>query len=115
MENIFMQRLLAVVLLFCCAAAYAKDKNDPQYQDAVLVSFRNISTGSSCSSYGNTNGAVDDDGRVAATTNSSSSCFNNTARLYTIKVEDHTYVIKPAATGGQKLLLLPRWAGALSS
>jgi hypothetical protein len=102
-----MKRWCAVVLLFCCSvSAYAKDKAEPQYQDGVLISFRTISTGSSCSSYGNTNGSVDDNGKIVSATHSTGSCSNNVVRLYTIKVADQTYVVRHAATGGQKATAL---------
>ena len=95
-------RYATVVLLFLCVSAFAATKND--YQDAVLVSSRMVSVGSSCS--GSTDGKVDDDGRINADT--TSNCSNRFGALYTISLHDQTFTLRPAAT--KKELLTLGWS-----
>ena len=97
-----MKRLASIVLLLS-SAAWAKDKPVPaDYQDAVLVKFVTVTTGSSCSSSGNTLGKVDDDGNLTANSSGSADCSNQTTRHYTLSVGPQVFVIEPELTKGQK-------------
>jgi len=95
-------------LILCTSVALAKPPKNVQYQDAVLVSFKDVTTGQHCSSNGSVDGKEDDSGNVTGTTNSSTSCADRRTRHYTIKVGDSVYVIEPSLSGGQK-------AGAVAS
>jgi hypothetical protein len=84
--------------------AFAKDKApDSAYQDAVLVKFVTVTTGSACSHSANTNGTVDattdDDGNtsgtVKASTSGSTDCSNVTMRHYTLTVGQRS--LRPTA------------------
>lgn len=79
--------------------AKTKERPDSDYQEGILVSFRTVANGSSCSSSGTVNGSVNDGGTVEGTTKGSSSCSDNTVRHYTEKVGDNMFVIKPSTTG----------------
>lgn len=95
-----MKLVLAIVLLLL-NSAHAKDKpKDSDYQPGTLVSFRTVTTGSSCS--GNTDGKVEDSGNVSATTRSN--CQDTTVRVYTIRVGDQTLSVEPAMTGKKKAM-----------
>jgi hypothetical protein len=102
-------KIAAIALGFLlCTQVWAKPPKDVQYQDAVLVSFKDITTGSNCSSNGTVKGKVDDDGNVSGDSNSTTSCSDKTMRHYTIKVGDSVFVLEPSMSGGQK-------AGAVAS
>ena len=96
---------LVLIILLLSPAAWAKEKPSPaDYQDAVLVSFRSVATGSNCSHSSTTSGNVDattDDegnttGTVRATTNGSTSCNDTGWVYYTITVGEHAYVVHHA-------------------
>jgi hypothetical protein len=93
--------LVVVILLLLSAVANAKDKPQADYQDAVLVGFQTVHSGSSCSTSGTVKGQEDSSGNVSGTTNASSNCVDDTVRHYTLKVGDHTYVLKPSLTKGK--------------
>ena len=99
-------KLLAIVLSFSLLSqsALAKEKRHPDsdYQDAVLVKFVTVTTGSSCSHRSNTSGEVDDNGNVSARTTGHSDCADVTSRHYTLSVGQQAYVIEPELTKGQK-------------
>lgn len=84
-----MRTSLAWVILFTACLAQAAE-----YQNGILVSFRDVRTGSSCS--GSVNAKADDDGNVNG--NSNSSCSDTTERDYTVKIGDQLMVITPALT-----------------
>lgn len=99
-------KLIALVLTLAVLGqpAFAKENKhaDSDYQDAVLVKFVTVTTGSSCSSSGDTNGKVDDNGNVSATSSGTTNCANRTKRHYTLSVGQQTFVIEPEPTRGQK-------------
>lgn len=102
-----------VLILFLCLApslGWAKNKTPHTYQDAVLVSFRYVSVGTTCSHSSDTKGNIDadtdghysgghisaqTDGTVKAHTEGSSSCQDEMWEYYTLSVGEHTYVIHP--------------------
>ena len=90
-----MKRLIFCVLLISSVCSFAKDKSAVAYQDAVLVDFRTVDSGSSCSTTGNTNGTVnstsDTTGTVNATTTASTQCVNHTESIYTLSLGGHVY------------------------
>ena len=87
-------KVAAIVLCFLlCYQAWAKPHKDAKYQDAVLVSFRDVASGSSCSSSGTVQANTDDSGDTTGTASSRGNCSNHTVRQYTIQVESHTYVL----------------------
>ena len=63
---------------------------------------RTITSGSNCSSNGTVNGTVDDNGDVSGTSHGNATCSDTTVRLYTIKVGDNTFLVKPVPTVKQK-------------
>lgn len=95
-------------ITLCTSLAVAKPPKDVQYQDGVLVSFKDVATGQHCSSNGSVDGKEDDNGNVTGSTSGTTSCSDRMTRRYTIKVGDSTYVIETALSGGQK-------AGAVAS
>jgi len=99
-------KLFALVLACAVSSQFAsaKDKQHPDsdYQDAVLVKFVTVTTGTDCSHRSNTSGQVDDNGSVSADTNGSTSCSDITKRHYTLSVGQQTYIIEPEPTKGQK-------------
>lgn len=97
-----MKNCLVIGLLILSTSAFAKSKQDRDYHDALLVSFRTVTTGSVCSSSGHTNGTVDDEGNVSATTNSSGDCSNTQLRYYTVELGSNTYVLAPTHSGKSK-------------
>jgi hypothetical protein len=97
-------RVFAAFCFLFCISAYAKDKPQFDYQDAILVSFQTVHSGSSCSASGTVKGEEDSSGNVTGTTNSNSSCVDDTVRHYTLKVGDHTYALRPALTKGKAAL-----------
>lgn len=100
--------LALTFLAFLGITSWAKNKPDADYQDGVLVSFKTITTGSSCSSSGHVNGTTDTNGNIAGTTNSTANCSDVTHRLYTVSVGENTFVLKPGLSKGSK-------AGAVAS
>jgi hypothetical protein len=99
-----MKTLLISTILLSCTAASAKSHPASDYQDAVLVSFRDVANGSTCDHTASTSGDVsahtDDDGNtsgtVTAKTTGTSACKEIQIRHYTLRVADHTYVVQPA-------------------
>ncbi|MGA3333637.1 MAG: hypothetical protein ABSC62_05675 [Terracidiphilus sp.] len=87
---------LALLVSLLTLTTFAKDKHpDSDYQDGTLVSFRTVSTGSSCSQQADTKGNVDDNGDVKASTSGSTNCSDDLVRYYTIRSGDSTLVIAP--------------------
>lgn len=95
---------LGLLLLSCVTVAAAKSKPAHVYQDGVLVSFRSVTTGTSCSQEGSTNGNIDattdadgsTSGTMKATSTGSVNCVPTGWVYYTIAVGDHTYVVHHA-------------------
>jgi hypothetical protein len=85
----------AVILLsfLLCFQAQAKPHKDVQYQDAVLLSFRNVATGSSCTSTGSGKAKTDDNGDTEGNTSGQTDCSNNIVRRYTVQLGNITYVL----------------------
>lgn len=95
----------ALLLALFIPPAWAKDKHpNADFQDATLVSFREVATGSSCSHYGSTTGNVqastDDNGETSgsinSTTNGSTSCSDTGWIYYTLQVGEHNFVVHRA-------------------
>jgi len=95
-----MKKAIALWLLMFANFAWCSSKTKPDYQDGVLVSFREESTGSHCSTTGNVDGKVDNDGTVSGRTTGSSNCSDTHRRLYTVRVGENTYVLHPYVSGG---------------
>jgi hypothetical protein len=93
-EAVTMKKMIyAVVLGACFAVAQGTD-----YQEATLVNFKTIQTGSNCSSYGNVNGQVENNGQVTGHTTGTSSCNARMTTYYTLSFGDHTYTLRPEMT-----------------
>lgn len=87
-------KVVAIVLSFLlCSQAWAKPHKDAEYQDAVLVSFKDVMTGSSCSSNGTVEANTDDSGDTKGSTSSRTECANRIVRQYTIHVGSNTFVL----------------------
>lgn len=80
-----MRYLLVVMLL--CSLAYAKDKR--HYQDAVLVSFKTVTTGQSCQGSASTQKSND------LKTEANASCQDTTGAFYTVAEGGHELVLRP--------------------
>jgi len=99
-----MKTLIVCTILLFSTAASAKSHPASDYQDAVLVSFRDIAHGSTCDHTASTSGDVSahtkDDGytsgTVTAKTTGTSACRDIQIRHYTLRVADHIYVVQPA-------------------
>jgi hypothetical protein len=97
----FSMKILTVLLL--TSVALAAKKPEPEYQEAVLKSFKTIQAGQHCSTssnssgtvsgrtdeYGNTRGAVDTTG------NASTNCTPRMATYYTVTIGDQILVLTP--------------------
>lgn len=92
-------RLLASLFLACSVAA-AQTAQIP-YQDAVLVSYKLVSTGTDCASNGTVSGKADDNGKVTGAANSTSSCSESEIRQYMIQVGPNTFALRPTISGPQ--------------
>ena len=77
-----------------------------KWQDAVLVNFRTVQSGSACSSSGTVNGTVDESGNVTGRTHGNSSCVTITTRFYTLSAGEHTYVLRHELTAGKKATVI---------
>jgi len=102
---------IALTLALLSPAAFAKDKQpDSAFQDATLVSFRAVATGSSCkhtaSTTGNVEASTDEGGNttgtVKSTTDGNTNCRDTGWMYYTLQVGDHTYVVHNAITFGYR-------------
>ena len=82
-----------VLVLLLCSLAWAKAPKNAQYQDAVLVSFRDVKAGSSCSSSGSVKAKTDDGGDTEGSTSGKTNCSNEMIRQYTIQLGSNTLVI----------------------
>lgn len=91
-------RLISV--LFICAGWFSIQATD--YQEATLVNFRTVQSGSTCSSNGNINGQTDSSGNVTGSTNGTTNCRARMVRYYTIVCGEHTYTLRPEMTTGNK-------------
>lgn len=95
-------RYLLALLLVCALPGFAKDKPQRNYQDGILVSFRTVTTGTSCNHEAKTTGNVDahtseqgsTSGTVQADTKGSTDCSNTYERLYTVQSGGNTYVLE---------------------
>jgi hypothetical protein len=94
-------KVLAAFCFLLCASALGKNKPQVDYQDAVMVNFETIQSGSSCSSSGTVRAEEDSSGNVTGSTNGNTDCVANTVRHYTVAVGGHTYTIRPALTKGK--------------
>ncbi len=87
-------RVASIVLCFLlCPQVWAKPPKDAQYQDAVLVSFKDVKTGASCSSSGSVKASTDDSGDTEGSTSSKINCANTIVRQYTIQLGSNTLVL----------------------
>jgi hypothetical protein len=87
-------KLAAIVLsILLCSQAWASPHKDAQYQDAVLVSFKDVKNGSSCSSSGSVKANTDDRGDTEGSTSSQTNCSNKVVRRYTIQLGSNTFVL----------------------
>ena len=102
---------IALTLALLSPVAFAKDKQpDSAFQDATLVSFRAVATGSSCSHAASTTGNVvastdeggNTTGTVKSTTDGNTNCRDTGWMYYTLQVGDHTYVVHNAITFGYR-------------
>jgi hypothetical protein len=96
-----MKLIITTLALCCCAFAASKDI---QYQEGVLIDFRMVTVGRSCSGSGTVRGDEDELGNVNGSVNTSSSCRDTETRDYTISVGQHMYVIRPSYTGKQRAI-----------
>jgi hypothetical protein len=101
-------KVALVLFVLFCGTAFASQKPQPVYQDAILISFYNVSTGSSCASTGTVNGKADNNGNVSGSTEGNTNCSTNESRRYKVKVGDNLFVLKRAFGKGQT-------AGAVAS
>lgn len=84
----------AIVLSFLlCSQAWAKPHKDADYQDAVLVSFRDVKADSSCTSSGTVKANTDSSGDTTGSTSSETNCRNRIVRQYTVRLGSNTIVI----------------------
>lgn len=82
-----------LVLLLLCIPAWAKPPKEAQYTDAVLVSFKDVQTGSSCTSTGKLNAQTDASGNTEGNTSGRVDCSNGAVRHYTIQLGNNVYVL----------------------
>jgi hypothetical protein len=92
-------RLLTTAILLSCSVFAAK--KDVEYQEAVLVDFSTVRTGSSRANSGTVTGEVDDSGNVSGTTHGRSKCGDITTRDYRLRVGTHIYTVRPSYSGKQ--------------
>ncbi len=87
-------KVAAIVLsLLLCSQALAKPHKDADYQDAVLVSFRDVAADSSCASSGTVNAKTDSSGDTTGSASSETNCRNRIVREYTVRLGSNTFVI----------------------
>jgi hypothetical protein len=87
-------KLAATGLCFLlCAQAWAKPHKDANYQDAVLVSFKDVKGDSSCTSTGTVKANTDSSGDTTASTASETNCRNRIVRQYTVQLGSNMFVI----------------------
>lgn len=84
---------VAGIFLLFCVPMFAASKTPGDYQDAVLVSFKTVADGSICSSTGTVNANGNDNQKVNS--NSTTACSDSNVRLYTVRVADAFYVLRP--------------------
>jgi len=84
----------AVFAGFVAAPVFAQD-HTPEYQKAVLVGFKTVTDGASCSSTGSVS-AIDD-----RSVNAQTSCSDSRIRVYTVQVGTQTFFLEPTRTGKQ--------------
>lgn len=82
-----------VLSVLICSQAWAGPHKEAQYQDAVLVSFKDVKNGSSCSSSGSIKAKTDDSGDTEGSTSSQTNCSNKIVRQYTIQLGSNTFVL----------------------
>lgn len=88
-------KVAAVLLsILICAPAWAKAHKDADYRDAVLVSFKDVTSGSTCSSHGAVNASTDDSGEVKGSVAGHTNCSIGTVRQYTILLGTTTLAIE---------------------
>ena len=83
-----------IVCFGCLCVTGNASKPTPSYQDATLVSFRNVTTGAHCSTSGTEEASATSSTTAAGTSSSQTNCANSQSRLYTLKVGDGTYVVR---------------------
>jgi len=87
-------KILAIVLsVLLCSSAWAKTHKDADYQDALLVSFKDVKAGSSCASSGTVTANTDSAGKTTGSTDSEARCRDRVTRQYTVQVGKNTFVI----------------------
>lgn len=97
--------VLTLSLALTAPSMWAKDKHpNADFQDATLVSFREVATGSSCSHVSSTTGKMEastdesgqTSGSIDSTTSGDTSCRDTGWIYYTLQVGDHTFVVHHA-------------------
>lgn len=94
-HSVFRSSIVFSVLCFFLILPVSASRHKRVYHDGVLVDFHTASTGNSCSSNGTVNGTVNDNGDVHGQTNSNTECSSNLRAYYTVKIDDHEYVLTP--------------------
>ena len=108
MRNVGGEMKLLMKMLICISlSAHAVAAPQPtDYQEATLVNFRTVQTGSNCSSQGTVNGQTDSSGNVTGHTNGTSNCSARMTRYYTLTCGEHTYTLRPEMTTNEKRVAL---------
>ncbi len=86
-----MRTALAVLLLLLPASLFSQ-----AYQDAVLVRLKTVSVGADCSTDGSTRGTVDE-GNLKADSDSTTACADAEVHLYTVRVGESLYTLRPVS------------------
>jgi hypothetical protein len=82
-----------LVLITLCLPASAKPPKDTQYQDAALLSFKDVQEGSSCASTSKLKAKTDDNGDTEGSTSAETTCSKKVERHYSIRFGDSIFVL----------------------
>lgn len=96
----------AAILLIACLPMLADGATrhggrTGDWQDAILVSFKTVAIGSSCSTTGNVQAEAYNRDNINATTNADTVCGNTVATLYTLRVGQNVLEVEPTISGGK--------------
>jgi len=87
-----------VCLLYLMARPCSAASHPNTYQDGVLVSFQNITSGAQCSSTTTATATSDGPGAAHADSDGHTTCHNVVDRHYTVKVGDTVFIVKKSSS-----------------
>jgi|GEM_PF-4868587 len=98
MQSVRFRIAAAGLLLFSLPALYAAKPAPADYQDAVLISFTTVATGTNCTTDTDTSARSTSGSTAVAHSDGTVNCADRKVRRYVIKLGEHQYIVESTAS-----------------